>query len=273
MGKQLSVEASGVFKDNAPEEKVPAFLLVEGRFPIRLDIIAALRKRFPGAETNQLYPQSVQELEDISWNQYDLILISCPESIDEQLSWLNIIKQRSSTNHEPLVVVMTGSRQDGRKAVWRGADLYLQNDVLAMEFAIQLDVALEVDRLFRQYPVLLPEWHLLEALHDSENAVIFLVEDKHGKQAVIKRFKFDISGLSPAAVQHFMDDAETLIKQDGNGLVSLIDAGTTDNALYLVMEYVGGVTLKYMLDEQESINQQQRINWFVQIYKVVSSDS
>ena len=265
MGKQLSVEASGVLQTNTLQEKVPACLLVEGRSPIRLDIIAALRKRFPEAESNQLYPQAVRELEDISWNQYDLVLITCPESISEQLSWLNIIKQRSGTNRGPLVVVMTDSRQDGRRAVWEGADLYLQYDVPVVEFSMQLDAALEVDRLFRQYPILLPEWHLLEALHNSENAVIFLVEDQAGKRAVIKRFKFDISGLSSAVAQRFMQDAQILIQQQDAGLVALLDAGITSGGLYLVMEYVGGVTLKYMLDEQVSVDEQQRINWFRQI--------
>lgn len=271
VGKQFSVEASGMRKANSAEKAVPEFLLVEGRSPIRLDIIAALRKRFPDAVIKRVYPNSSQELQEISWKQYDLVLISCPSCIDQRLSWLSTIKRRRSSSHEPLVVVMTENRQIGREAVWEGADLYLQYDVSVTEFSVQLDTALEVDRLYRKYPLALPEWHLLEVLHDSENAVIFLVENQQGERAVIKRFKFDVFGMPPEILDHFMADAMTLMEQNDPGLVKLLDAGVTDSALYLVMEYVGGVTLSYMLDEQEEIDATQSLDWFVRIARSLAT--
>lgn len=272
VGKQLSVEASGETEvisdiDNMTEKNALEFLWVEGRSPARLDILNTLRKRFPEAVTQQLYPSSSAELQEINWNQFELVLINCPTCIDERLSWLRTIKQRDNQNRKPLVVVLTDTVQLGREAVWEGADLYLQHDVSTIEFAVQLDTALEVDRLYRQYPLSLPKWHLYEVLHNSDNAVIFLAENQKSERAVIKRFKFDMSDLPPEALQHFMQDAATLMKhKHERGLVALLDAGVTDDALYLVMEYVdAGVTLKYMLDEQENIDAPQRLDWFLQV--------
>ncbi len=269
MGKQLSVEASGLTQVNSANKKAPEFLIVEGRSPIRLDIFNALRKRFPSAALEKLYPSCSDELKTIDWGRFDLVLISCPTCIDQRLSWLNTIKQRKHGligKHGPLVIVLTDTRKVGREAVWEGADLYLQEDVSVTEFSGQLDTALEVDRLYRLYPMSLPEWYLYEAVHNSDNAVIFLAENQQNERAVIKRFKFDMSAVPPEALQRFMADAATLIQQkDERGLVTLLDAGVNNDALYLVMEYVSGVTLKYMLDEQETIDANERLDWFVQI--------
>ena len=113
VGKQLSVEASGLTQFDSAVKAAPDFLIVEGRSPIRLDIFNALRKRFPNAALEKLYPSSCTDLQSIDWNRFELVLISCPTCIGQRLSWLSTIKQRQQglqsdgENHGPLVVVLT----------------------------------------------------------------------------------------------------------------------------------------------------------------------
>ncbi|MEZ5447758.1 MAG: hypothetical protein R3E89_01565 [Thiolinea sp.] len=239
MGNQFSVEASGLSCQYPPR-----FLLVEGETPIRLDIFTVLRRRFPGAQTEHVSAQRWPDLAQIAWSHYDLVIISCPRSICEPLSWMNAIKHSSQnvTCHTvPLVIVMTGSEEGGRAALQEGADIYMLHDVSTTEFAARLDVLLEVERLAREYPLILPEWRWLEVLHDSENAVIALAENHAGERAVIKRFKLDASRLPAAAIDSFLADIEVLRQQRDRRLVSMLDAGVRQGVIYIIMEYIQGI--------------------------------
>ena len=170
----------------------PSFLLLEGVSPIRLDLEIALRRRFPHSKVDRLFPhRHPVDLGKVAWDRYDLVLISCPGSIRESLGWLRQIKQGSGKC--PLVVVLTRQSDAGREALWLGADAHLRIDDPAVDFANSVDVLLEVSRCLREFPLALPQWHVLEVIHNGENALIYLAEDRAGQRVAIKRFKLQVA--------------------------------------------------------------------------------
>lgn len=148
----------------------------------------------------------------------------------------------------------------------------LPYDVSVSEFAARLEVAKEVRRLLSEYPLSLPGWVMREVLHNSENAVIFLAENHLGKQVVIKRFKFDAGRMSAMALEYFMAEAYILMSQhDTPVLVKLLDAGVADgSAVYLMMEYLPGITLKDRLQgAAEDVRLDKRLAWFRRIVEAL----
>lgn len=112
----------------------------------------------------------------------------------------------------------------------------------------------------------LPEWRILRVLHDSTNASIFLARHcDTGIQAAIKRFKFDISRLSPGLLQDFFISVKALILSPAPGLVTLLETGSAGNHAYIIMEYIEGHTLRQHLSHHAPPPQQQALQWFEEI--------
>jgi len=258
------------FKSGAAGSRKPAFLLLEGVSPIRLDLEVALRRRFPLSQLDRLFPyRSPVDLRKVPWGSYDLVLISCPNSIQHGLEWLKLIKQGQDVC--PLVVVLTQKSDAGREALWSGADVHLRIDDPAVDFASSIDMLLEVSRCLRQYPLSLPAWHVLEVIHNGENALIYLAEDRAGRQVAIKRFKFRVTERQMPLMERFLASERTLARLGNRGLVAILDAGTTHQSAYLVMEYVPGDTLRQRLGTEPPPLLQQRLQWFKEIAEALGS--
>lgn len=117
-----------------------------------------------------------------------------------------------------------------------------------------------VSRYLRHFPLDLPGWRMRDVLHNSENSVIFLAENTAGVLAAIKRFKFSVTRLDKGKVGKVLHQYLELCQPGCTGLVHLLDAGINDQAVYLVMEYVQGYTLKHYLGGMPSLA--QRMHWF-----------
>lgn len=259
---QLSAEVSGVVRGRRFN-----FLLIEGSSPIRLDLELALRKRFPEAKVERLFPGNGQPLHNLVWSHYDLVLVSCPDFLDKDLAWLQAIERRD--DGLPIVVALTPHDEAGRRAIWSGADMYLLLEDSNVEFAAHLDAVLEVGRMLRRYPLDLPDWHFVEVLHNSENAVIFLVENRAAQRAVIKRFKFDVSGMGQAAFAGFLHDAQLLSEIAHPCLARIWDVGVSGRAVYVVMEYVEGQTLASLLSGCGPDDFGIKLKWFRQVVEAL----
>ncbi|WP_298608722.1 serine/threonine-protein kinase [uncultured Thiothrix sp.] len=258
MDYQLSAEAERVVSKPSL-----TFLLVESQSPIRLDLELMLRKRFPTAFLERLFPEAdVNALKCLVWEAYDLVIIAT-EKMTSELSWLHGI-QRTRAGL-PIVIVLTDDQNRGREAVWAGADLSLPLQASPSQLATQLDNLLEVGRALQRYPINLPQWHFQELIHNSENSVIFLAENRHHRQAVIKRFKFDVSGVENHAFGSFLQDAKLLTALQYPGLVHLLDVGVSCNAVVIIMEYVQGQTLRALLTQHAHLLLTDLISWFKQI--------
>lgn len=145
------------------------------------------------------------------------------------------------------------------------------DDASLAEFTSRFEIAQQLRRLLTQYPIYLPGWTLREVLHHSENAVIFLAENSQGERVAIKRFKFNAKELSGAALEYFMCEAQTLMSQhESPVLVRLLDAGVANGeAVYLVMEYLPGMTLKSRLRDLDHTPLDKVLAWFRQIVQAL----
>ena len=85
------------------------------------------------------------------------------------------------------------------------------------------------------------------------------------RQAVIKRFKFDVSGVENHAFGSFLQDAKLLTALQYPGLVHLLDVGVSCNAVVIIMEYVQGQTLRALLTQHAHLLLTDLISWFKQI--------
>ncbi len=163
---------------------------------------------------------------------------------------------------------------------YRGEIVLSHSPVPTTVFAVQPRAVIAVNEttnevlndLCRQYPLSLPGWHLYEVMHNSDHAVIFLARNPQHESAVIKRFKFDLAAVPAEGVQRFMADAAILMRQTADsGLVRLLDAGIQDDALYLVMEQVVGVTLARILEEQAALDVSEGLAWFLGITRSLAN--
>ena len=137
MDYQLSAEAEPI--SLKPSLK---FLLIEGKSPVRLDLELTLRKRFPNALIERLFPEVLASLAaTLNWQKYDLVIIAT-KVIEPDLTWLQSI-QRTRAGL-PLVIVLTEDESLGFEVVWAGADLALPLQASPQQLAICLDNLLEV---------------------------------------------------------------------------------------------------------------------------------
>ncbi len=119
-----------------------------------------------------------------------------------------------------------------------------------------------VSRYGRRFPLTLAGWRMRDVLHNSDNSIIFLAENTAGVQSAIKRFKFAVARLDKGKVQRVLRQYLELCQPGCTGLVHLLDAGINDQAVYLVMEYVQGYTLKHYLAGANMPSLVLRMHWF-----------
>lgn len=120
-------------------------------------------------------------------------------------------------------------------------------------------------RLLAQYPLALPGYQYLSILHESDNAIILLANNPSGSPVVIKRFKFDASHLPQDLIDEFILESKALGLFAHRGLVQPLDAGIASGALYMIMEYVQGVTLRRHLATIGIPPLAQALQWFEEI--------
>ena len=257
MSYRLSAETSRILRG-----QFFRFLLIEGQLPVRFDLELVLRKRFPDALVERLFvcpEDGLRSGRTSDWVNYDLVLVSNQAAQSVDLSALRLERQKGQS--VPLIVVLTSRDSPEYPVLWEDADVHLMLDASGVAFAARLDAILEVARVLRAFPLALPDWRLLEVLHNSENAVVFLAENRQGELSVIKRFKFDLRGVEGILSDAFVQDAYVLEQMRHPGLVRIFDVGVAGQALYLVMEYVSGYTLKFLLAEME-MSDPRILDWF-----------
>ncbi|QTR50221.1 serine/threonine protein kinase [Candidatus Thiothrix anitrata] len=147
-------------------------------------------------------------------------------------------------------------------------EVSLTDGGVADEYTSSMECGLQC-RL-QQFPISIAGWQLLEVLHSSDNAIIFLAQNAQGQQAAIKRFKFDVQAVAASRVMRFLRDCRTLGLLKRAGLVHLWDAGVSHRAIYLVMEYVHGDTLKNYLASVSLPALGQRLCWFGELLGILS---
>ena len=138
------------------------------------------------------------------------------------------------------------------------------------DLSAKIDVFLQLKRYLSQYPLKLSDWNVIEVLHDSDEAVIYRAENIEGEHAAIKRFKFMPRSLSENVVQSFLSDMQKECTLRSNGLVRFYDGGVSDEAFYLVMEYMAHGTLRQSLKScGDILPQTHALEWFQEIVEAL----
>ncbi len=134
------------------------------------------------------------------------------------------------------------------------------------DLSAKIDVFLQLRRYLSKYPLSLSNWTLTEVIHDADEAVIYKAENAQGELAVIKRFKFKPSNLSEGAVQQFLSRIEKQCRLRSRGLVHFYEGGVSDQAFYLLMEYMQRGTLRQSLNScGDILPQTHALEWFYEI--------
>jgi len=141
------------------------------------------------------------------------------------------------------------------------------------DLSAKIDIFLQLRRYRSQYPLQLADWKLVEVLHDSEETVIYRAESligSRGECAVIKRFKFKPSSLSGKTVQQFVSHIQKQCGLRSKSLVRFYEGGVSDQAFYLVMEYMQHGTLRDSLSScGDILPQTHALEWFKEIVQAL----
>ncbi len=198
---------------------------------ISSDMLSLLARKIPNANTNDISLSQLQQ-GDVDVADYEL-LITNEKRVEKDFN-----------------------RKGAELIFWRALS----------DLSAKIDVFLQLRRYLLKYPLVLPNWTLIEVLHDSDEAVIYKAEDSRGKLAVIKRFKFKPSNLSEGAVQKFLFHIEKQCSLRSKGLVRFYEGGVSDQAFYLVMEYMKHGTLRQSLNScGDVLPQTHALEWFYEI--------
>lgn len=115
------------------------------------------------------------------------------------------------------------------------------------------------------WPVSLPGWTVTQLIHRNTHVVLYLATNKHGEEAVIKRFGFCIDNLSDQHIQEFIAAVDTIRAISFGGLVEIYNAGLTDDRFYILMEYLSEGTLANRVSQYDQYSLEQRLDWFEDI--------
>lgn len=245
----------------------PKFLVIEASTATNLDVRGILNHYFPTAHVEYSECGAAPVWGSCLLDNYDLIIVNGVQVSADCLQCFESIRRAfdaQNNAYAPLTVLIDKPRHV--KPFYHSFfDLYLPWNVSNDELALRLTALLDVRRVLQDYPIKLSQWQLVEVLHTSDNAVVFLAEDSLQERAVIKRFKFDINGLDHDVFSDFLFSIDLLAQLQHPGLVGIREAGVTDDAIYLLMDYVDGLTLKQVLADHAPQDERRLLSWFRQI--------
>ncbi len=137
----------------------------------------------------------------------------------------------------------------------------------------KLDIFLQLERHTQDFPLELDNWTLIEVLKSSDDSVVYKAENNLQHHfAAIKRFKYSPSILSSKTIDAVLSCAEKERKHCcPNGLVKFYEGGVSQQAFYLVMEYLGYGTLRQALNGcGNELPQTHALEWFQEIVVALS---
>ncbi len=129
----------------------------------------------------------------------------------------------------------------------------------------KLDTFLQLHRYLEKYPLKLAGWRLKEVIHDGRDAIVFRAISDDGNTVAIKRFKYVLDQLSVRLIQGFIKNSETQCGLQATGLVKIVEGGMSDQAFYLIMEYMHHGTLRQSLKSCGVLPLPHALEWFKEI--------
>ena len=175
---------------------------------------------------------------------YQLLASKIPRASVETISHQEALESAFDLTQPALFLT-----QDAALAAYlreKGSEVIYWYDL--SELSLKLDMFLQLQRYIADYPLTLKDWTLREVLSQSDDAIIYRAVDVRGRQVAIKRFKFLPSCLTEKMIHTLLDEINEQCGSQVNGLVKFYDGGISDQAFYLIMEYLPYGTLRQTLN-------------------------
>lgn len=238
-------------------------LLVEGSIP-RLDLELIVRKQL-NCEVKRLFlPSDSAEILNANLGyHYDLILLNnVPldrlQGLDK--ATLATLVIALVDQHNPLPVHSLPIHY------------YLPLHIVAWQFAACVKQLFKLQVILGHYPWLKmneSQGRALQLLHRSEGAVLFKLSTPPTER-VIKYFKLDTERLAEHHFEVFLALVAKLQALQHRGVVPILEAQANTQGVYVVMEYVEGITLKDWLRDEPLPALKRRLIWFQEVVEAVS---
>ncbi|WP_020560366.1 serine/threonine protein kinase [Thiofilum flexile] len=114
-----------------------------------------------------------------------------------------------------------------------------------------------------------PKSRSVQLLHRSEGAILFKLTTSTTER-VIKHFRLNTQLLKEAHFEAFLELVAKLKALHHQGVVTILQAHASTQGIYVVMEYVEGVTLKDWLRDEPLPALEQRLAWYQKIVEAVN---
>lgn len=160
-------------------------------------------------------------------------------------------------------LILTHEKNIVRRANLAGIDVILWEKI--SDLGGKLDTFLQLHRYLEKYPLKLPKWNLKEVIHNGRDAIIFRATNNEGQTVAVKRFKYVLDQLPIGLIQDFIKSIETQCSLQSTGLVQIYEGGMSDQAFYLVMEYMHHGTLRQSLKSCGVLPLPHALEWFKEI--------
>lgn len=147
--------------------------------------------------------------------------------------------------HKP-VLVITQDQSLEASFIAQESTILVWKDL--SDLASKLDIYLELRRCVFEFPLSIKGLVLKEVLSRSDKSIIYKAVNRQGQFFAIKRFNFLPRLLTEEKIQNLVRKVNMKCVSDSHGLVRLYGGGVTNEAFYLVMEYLKYGTLRQTLD-------------------------
>lgn len=213
--------------------------------------------------------------------QHDLILIDCREMDNNYIEKLEQLK-----DHFPERFILIKRQSTHTSLNDNLLDRYshlfpsvgqVKVDESPDESDSWVDDLHETCRLYKalsQQPIQVDNWQPQKLLHSSPQAAVYLARSvqHYLDLAVIKTFAVIGKTLSAEHSQTFMREVEHLKNINSPNIVSIKEAGISQNTPYIVMDYVGEKTLKDIIEDHHTLTDlSTKLHYFLSTLEAVQA--
>ncbi|MGV6810580.1 MAG: serine/threonine protein kinase [bacterium] len=255
-------------------------IIIEEHISLTRALLVKLERHFPAAHYQYWsFVQWSAQAKQLNWGDYDLILLSCVQTLIQQQHYLMQWQQQQSINvFRPIIIFLAHDYQSNPNNIEQtilqmGADDIFYNNNSVSDLVAKLEEQRETQLFLQRYPLQLDDYKIQGVIHDSENAVIYQAIRLHQPyhSVAIKRFKYDLGNLPIQTIESLSYSLAKKANVKHYGVVQIENAGMTPEAFYLVMEYVAGADLKRIMDSHGTPPLTQAFAWFIEITEALAA--
>lgn len=127
------------------------------------------------------------------------------------------------------------------------------------------------ETLLKEGFVLDDKYEILSVIGRGSTSTVYLAMHQRLRQKwAIKEVNKEYCENYGMICRQLIAEANILKELDHPGLPKIVDIIEQDNTIWLVMEFIEGITLKKLLEEKDVVEEKQAVEWGMQICKIFS---